>query len=133
MARVTDPAAPVRADVWLLAARFYRTRSQASAAMSAGHVERGGATLKPGRTVVAGDRLRITVGQVRYEVDVRATAAKRGSATVAAALYVETAESREQRERQAELRRLAAPLGADLGRRPTKRDRRRLDRARGRD
>jgi ribosome-associated heat shock protein Hsp15 len=127
MSRVADTSGPVRADQWLWAARFFKTRSQATAAMAAGHVERGGATLKPGRTVVPGDRLRITIGQQRFEVDVRATAAKRGSATVAATLYQETPQSRQEREHQAELRRLAAPLGADLGRRPTKRDRRRIE------
>lgn len=128
-----DSERPVRADVWLWAARFFKTRSQATAAMAAGHVERDGTTLKAGRTVAPGDRLRITIGQQRYVVDVRATAAKRGPAITAAALYEETGASRSERERAAELRRLAAPLGADLGRRPTKRDRRRIEAARGRD
>lgn len=124
--------APVRADVWLWAARFFKTRSQASVAMAAGHVERDGVTLKAGRTVAPGDRLRITIGQARFVVDVLATAAKRGSAAVAATLYEETEDSRAERARAAELHRLAAPLGADLGRRPTKRDRRQIERTRQR-
>ncbi len=125
--RVQQSGGAVRVDQWLWAARFFKTRSQATAAIAAGHVERDGQTLKPGRPVTPGDRLRITVGQQRFVIDVRATATKRGSAAVAALLYEETPESRAERERAAELRRLAAPLGADLGRRPTKRDRRRID------
>ncbi|HET8969803.1 MAG TPA: RNA-binding S4 domain-containing protein [Candidatus Nanopelagicales bacterium] len=130
---MNDAATPVRVDRWLWAARFAKTRTQALEAVVAGHVERDGVTLKPSRVVAPGDRLQITVGQQRFLVDVLATAARRGSAEQARALYAETPESRAERERVAALHRLAAPPGADLGRRPTKRDRRRIDQARGRD
>lgn len=129
---MADQSVPVRVDRWLWAARFFRTRAQAVAAVNAGHVERDGAPIKASRLVGPGDRLLITLGQQRFDVVIRATAQRRGSAPEAAVLYDETAESRAERERVAELRRLAAPPGADLGRRPTKRDRRAMDRARGR-
>ncbi len=122
----------MRVDRWLWAARFFKTRAQAVAAVTAGHVERDGAPIKASRLIGPGDKLRITIGQQRFHVVVRGTAQRRGSATDAAVLYEETAESRAERERVAELRRLAAPPGADLGRRPTKRDRRRMERARDR-
>jgi ribosome-associated heat shock protein Hsp15 len=71
----------------------------------------------------------VTIGQVRREVVVRGTAERRGPASEAVLLYEETAESVAERERRAADRRLAAPA-AERGPRPTKRDRRRLDRAR---
>lgn len=123
---------PVRADRWLWAARFVRTRADAVQAINAGHVELSGRAVKPSRLISPGDRLTITIGQQRFDVEVRATAARRGSAAQAALLYEETAASRAERERVATLRRLAAPPGADLGRRPTKRDRRRMEQARHR-
>lgn len=129
---MADSSDPVRVDRWLWAARFFKTRAQAVAAVTAGHVERDGAPIKASRLIGPGDKLRITIGQQRFHVVVRGTAQRRGSATDAAVLYEETAESRAERERVAELRRLAAPPGADLGRRPTKRDRRRMERARDR-
>lgn len=132
MNSVVNSCEPVRADRWLWAARFVRTRAGAVAAIDAGHVELAGRSIKASRLVAPGDRLTITIGQQRFEVDVRATAVRRGPAAQAALLYEETAASRAERERQATLRRLAAPPGADLGRRPTKRDRRRMDQARQR-
>jgi ribosome-associated heat shock protein Hsp15 len=121
---------PVRADRWLWAARFVKTRTGAVEAITAGHVELAGGAIKASRLVGPGDQLTITIGHQHFEVVVLATAARRGSASDAALLYQETAPSRAERERQAELRRLAAPPGADLGRRPTKRDRRLMDQAR---
>ncbi|EHN10505.1 Ribosome-associated heat shock protein [Patulibacter medicamentivorans] len=129
---MADPADPVRADRWLWAARFFKTRALAVEAIGAGHVQRDGKPLKPSRLVGPGDELTITVGQQRFRVVVRATAQRRGPASEAVRLYEESAESRAERERLAEQRRLAAPLGADLGRRPTKRDRRRMEQERGR-
>ena len=84
-----------------------------------------GVAVKPSREVLPGDELEITIGAVRRTVIVRGAAERRASAAEAANLYVETETSVAERERQAELRRLAGP--ADLGRRPTKRDRRRYD------
>jgi ribosome-associated heat shock protein Hsp15 len=123
---------PVRVDKWLWAARFYKTRGLASDAVKGGRVHVNGQPAKPARDVKPGDRLEISIGDRRLVVEVRATSERRGPATEAALLYEEKAESREARERAAELRRLAPAPATDLGGRPTKRDRRRLDRAKRR-
>ena len=115
----------MRIDKWLWTARLFKTRAQAAGAVRGGRVHVNGAPTKPSREVSPGDVLEITLGRVRRTVVVRGAAERRVSAPEAAPLYEETAESVAERERQAELRRLAAPL--DLGGRPTKRDRRRYD------
>jgi len=117
----------VRIDKWLWAARFFKTRGTATAAVLGGRVLLNGVRVKPSKDVHASDTLEVQVGQTRWSVVVRAVADKRGSAPAAAALYEETPESVALREQRALQRRLAPPLGADLGARPTKRDRRRLD------
>lgn len=117
----------VRLDKWLWAARFAKTRTAATELVLAGHVKVGGERVKPAREVAPGDTLEIVRGAVRHVVVVTGLAERRGSAKVAATLYEETASSREERERHALERRLARPLGADLGARPTKLERRRLD------
>ena len=123
----------MRIDKWLWAARFYKTRTLAADAVKGGRVELGGARVKASKEVAAGDELQITIGQVRRTVIVRGVSDKRGPAKVAAMLYEETPQSVAAREAAAEQRRLQSPPpGADLGMRPTKRDRRRLDSARGR-
>jgi ribosome-associated heat shock protein Hsp15 len=123
----------VRVDKWLWAARLLKTRTLAAEAVKGGRVQVNGARVKPSRDVGPGDELEVTIGQVRRTVVVRAVAERRGPAKAAALLYEETPESIAARERQRELARLASPPpGADLGARPTKRDRRRLDQTRGR-
>jgi ribosome-associated heat shock protein Hsp15 len=123
----------VRIDKWLWAARFYKSRSLAADAVSGGLAQLNGARVKPSREVAAGDELAVTIGQTRRVVIVRAVAERRGPAKEAVKLYDETPESVAARELAAERRRLQSPPpGADLGMRPTKRDRRRLDSARGR-
>jgi len=116
-----------RLDKWLWAARFFKTRALATEAVLGGHVHLNGARVKPAKDVRAGDRLEIRIGTDTWTVDVLALAERRGPASVAATLYEETEESREARERHRLERRAASPLGADLGRRPTKQDRRRLE------
>jgi ribosome-associated heat shock protein Hsp15 len=117
----------MRIDKWLWTARFFKTRSLATEAVLAGHVQVDGKRVKPARDVRIGEALEIRRGQVIWTVEVRTLAERRGPASEAAALYEETKESQEARERQRLERRLAQPLGADLGGRPTKQDRRRLD------
>ena len=117
----------VRIDKWLWAARFAKTRSAATELVLAGHVRLGGERVKPAREVAAGDMIEIRLGTTRRVVVVTALADRRGPAKVAATLYEETPESREERERLAAERRASRPLGADLGARPTKQDRRRLE------
>src|ERR1043166_7682253 len=117
----------VRIDKWLWAARFFKTRSVATDAVAGGRVHVNGARVKPAKEGCIGDTVEVTVGAVRRTVRVDAVSDRRGPAAAAAALYTETPESIEARERHAVERRLARPLGADLGARPTKLDRRRLD------
>ena len=123
-----DSVPRTRVDKWLWAARFFKHRSAATEAIDGGKVKLNGLATKPSREIKAGDRLDITVGEDTRTVMVRAIADKRGTATVAQTLYEETAESMEVRERARELRKFAATPGADLHGRPTKRDRRRIDR-----
>jgi len=123
----------MRIDRWLWVARFFKTRSLAAEAVKGGRVHVDGERVKPSKEVAAGDRLELTIGQVRRHVVVLGTAARRGPESEAALLYEETAESIAERERQAAQRRLAAPPTFDRGGRPTKRDRRRLDADRRRD
>ena len=121
------PMDTVRIDKWLWAARFFKTRGAATEAVLGGRVHVEGERVKPARDVHVGDRLDVTAGEVRRTVIVRGIAGKRGPASAAAALYEETPESIALREQRAAERRLARPLGADLGARPTKQDRRRLE------
>jgi ribosome-associated heat shock protein Hsp15 len=117
----------VRIDKWLWAARFFKTRAFATDSVLAGHVHLNGARVKPAKDVHVSDVLEIRIGTVAWTVVVRALSDKRGPALVAATLYDETPESTAARERHEAERRLARPMGADLGSRPTKQDRRRLD------
>ena len=105
----------VRIDRWLWAARFFKTRGAATDAVLGGHVHVNGARVKPSKDVRAGDRLEVTVGDVRREVVVRAVGDKRGSAAAAAALYEETPESIARREQRAAERRLARPSATAAG------------------
>lgn len=115
----------MRIDRWLWTARLFKTRASAAAAVRGGRVHVNGLAVKPSREVGPGDELEISLGSLRRTVIVRGAAERRVPAAEAAGLYDETAESVEERRRQEELRRLGAPL--NLGRRPTKRDRRRFD------
>jgi ribosome-associated heat shock protein Hsp15 len=117
----------VRIDKWLWAARFFKTRSAATEAVLGGRVQLNGTRVKPATEVRVADTLEIRRGLTQWTVVVAGLAERRGSAEVAADLYDETPESVAAREQRALERRLAHPLGADLGGRPTKQDRRRLD------
>ena len=118
----------VRIDKWIWAARFFKTRGLAAEAVLAGHVQLNHARVKPAKDVRVGDELEIRIGTTRWTVVVEGLSDKRGPAKVAQELYRETEASRTAREREALERKLATPpIGADLGARPTKQDRRRLD------
>ena len=117
----------VRIDKWLWAARFFKTRGAATEAVLGGRVQVNGQGAKPSKDVRVDDTVEVKVGSQQWTVVVTGLADKRGSATVAATLYQETPESAETRERLALQRRLAPPLGADLGARPTKQARRRIE------
>jgi len=124
-----EPDAQARLDKWLWAARFFKTRSQAAAAVEGGKVEVNGEKPKRSRTIKPGDRIRIRLGPFEHRITVRAIAQKRGSAAIAAELFLEEADSRAARERLAEQHRLAAQLHGGQSRgRPSKKARRDLDR-----
>ncbi len=116
----------LRIDKWLWAARFCKTRSLSTDAVESGKVLVNGARAKPAKALGIGDTLEIRAGKFRYEVVVLALSGKRGGAPEAQKLYRETEESRAQREAfAAQLR--AQPQPAFKGR-PTKRDRRKIER-----
>jgi ribosome-associated heat shock protein Hsp15 len=117
----------VRIDKWLWAARFFKTRALAADAVVGGHVHVNGERAKPAKLVRASDVLEITRGTERRTIVVEQLAERRGPAALAQALYSETDESRAAREQHALERRFARALGSDLGARPTKQARRRLD------
>jgi ribosome-associated heat shock protein Hsp15 len=117
----------IRIDKWLWAARLYKTRSLATEAVLGGRVHVNGARVKPSKEIRLDDTVEAKTGTIERTVVVTGLSEKRGPASVAAGLYAETPESIAKREQQALERRLARPLGADLGARPTKLDRRRLD------
>lgn len=126
-----EPLTRLRLDKWLWAARFFKTRSLATAAIDGGKIKLNGAHAKPAREVVIGDRLDISAHEQQWTVTVRGLNALRRPAPEARLLYEETEESQSRRAQQAEQRQLAPTPGADSKGRPTKRDRRQLQRFSG--
>jgi ribosome-associated heat shock protein Hsp15 len=119
-----------RIDKWLWAARFFKTRALAVAALETGKVQVNGARVKPAKALVAGDTLTIRLGPYTHMVEVLALSGKRGPAAEAQKLYRETEESREKRATLAlELKAQAQP--SDQKGRPTKKDRREIERVKG--
>ncbi|MFC5481294.1 RNA-binding S4 domain-containing protein [Massilia suwonensis] len=121
----------VRIDKWLWAARFFKTRSLAADAVERGRVRIGGEPVKPARNVKVNDKLVIDNGSDRWEVIVAAISDKRGPAPVARELYFETEESIAKRENDKTARRLFPEPSLDIKGRPTKRDRRAIEKAGG--
>ena len=109
-----------RIDKWLWAARFFKTRSLAAAAVDGGRVKWNGQQVKPAREVQPGDELDIVAGEQRWSVVVRGVNVQRRPAPEARLLYDETPASAARRLQQQEIRRLAPMPGADLKGRPTK-------------
>ncbi|GAB3540000.1 RNA-binding S4 domain-containing protein [Noviherbaspirillum agri] len=117
----------VRIDKWLWAARFFKTRSLATDAVDGGKVRLNGDRVKPARSVKIGDTLDIDNGSTEWEIVVEGLAEKRGSAAIAQTLYVETEQSIAERQKKAEQRKLFREPSDSIKGRPTKRDRRQLD------
>ena len=127
-----DGHAKVRIDKWLWAARFYKTRALAADAIEGGKIEVNGERSKRSKLVQAGDRIRIRIGPYEHVVAALGVSEKRGSATIAAALYAEDAESKKAREAMAlHVRAMHAGNSYETGR-PSKKDRRDIERVRGR-
>jgi ribosome-associated heat shock protein Hsp15 len=122
----------MRLDKWLWAARFFKTRSIASAEVEGGHVDVNGERAKPAKQLRIGDELRIRLNQFTHVIHVRGFAERRGPAAEARSLYEETEASVRERERLAEQRRLAPTPAYEEGGRPTKRDRRDMARVKRR-
>ena len=121
----------VRVDKWLWAARFFKTRSLASDAITAGKVEVNEERVKPAKLLQIGDEVSLRLGPYVHVVHVRGVSERRGPATVAATLYEETPESVAARAKLAEQLRMApAAFVYEEKGRPTKRDRREIDRFR---
>jgi ribosome-associated heat shock protein Hsp15 len=122
----------VRLDKWLWAARFFKTRSLAADAIGGGKVQVNGDRAKRARPLQLGDEVRVRQGPYEFRVVVRALSAHRGPAAVAAELYEERPESRAAREATAlQLKSVHTAFVPEKGR-PTKRDRREIERLRGR-
>jgi ribosome-associated heat shock protein Hsp15 len=119
-------------DKWLWAARFFKTRTQAAAAILNGRVQLNHQRTKPGKTVALGDVIHIAKDELGWTVVVRATTTRRGPATAAAELYEESVESHAARQEMVRQRREHATIAAIKGwrgtGRPSKRDRRRMER-----
>jgi ribosome-associated heat shock protein Hsp15 len=119
-------------DKWLWAARFFKTRALATRACELGRIQRNGQQAKASREVTAGDLLQVKNAGGDFEVGVLLLSDMRGPAVVAQQLYRETEASRESRARLAAERKTMPRFEVLREGRPSKRDRRKLDRLRGR-
>jgi len=125
-----DETPKVRLDKWLWAARFFKTRSLAATAIEAGKVEVNGERAKRAKQLQSGDAVAIRLGPYIHHVDVLALSERRGPATEAVLLYAETPEGKKAREAlRAQMKAASPAFGYDSGK-PTKKDRRALDRLR---
>ncbi|GAC1495272.1 MAG: heat-shock protein [Gemmatimonadaceae bacterium] len=128
-----DAITKVRLDKWLWAARFFKTRALAASAIETGKVEVNGERAKRAKQLQVGDSLRIRLGPYHHIVTVRAVSEHRGAASIAAKLYEESEEGRKAREAmQLQVRVARSITGYDRGR-PSKKDRRDIERLRRRD
>jgi ribosome-associated heat shock protein Hsp15 len=129
---MSDESPRVRLDKWLWAARFYKTRMLAADAIDSGRIAVNDERSKRSKLVQASDRVRIRIGPYEHLVIVRGVSEKRGSATIAATLYEEEAESKKAREVMAvHMKAMRANTGYESGR-PTKKDRRDIEKIKGR-
>jgi ribosome-associated heat shock protein Hsp15 len=122
----------VRIDKWLWAARFFKTRSLAARVCELGRVSCNGQTAKPAREVHPGDMVRVKNDSGEFDVEVLLLSEMRGPAAVAQTLYRETEASRELRIKLAEERKAMPRFESMREGRPSKRDRRQINRLRGR-
>ena len=122
----------VRIDIWLWAARFFKSRALAKRACELGRIESNGQPAKPAREVRVGDRLRVTTDGGDYQVEVMLLSAVRGPASIARGLYFETEASRELRKKVADERKAMKQFEELPTGRPSKRERRKIIQFRGR-
>lgn len=119
-----------RIDKWLWAARFFKTRALAVAAVETGKVQVNGVRVKPAKSLTAGDTLTLRLGPYQHVIEVLAISNRRGPPVEAQKLYQETEESRARRAALA-LELKAQPQPSDLKGRPTKKDRRDIEKVKG--
>ncbi len=124
----TTEKAKVRLDLWLWAARFFKTRSLCKQAIDGGKVEVNGHKGKASKLISTEDVISVSRGQERISVTVSALAEKRGPAAIASQLYVETEDSIKAREKQAEIRQLNQASHNPPKQRPDKKQRRQIHR-----
>lgn len=120
----------VRLDKWLWAARFFKTRSLATDAIDGGKVSLNDERVKPAKEVKAGDRLSVRTPAGEFSIAVKAVSDKRGNATAAQLLFEETDASRAARAQEADRNKRFADPAEQIAARPTKKERRELDRFR---
>ncbi len=121
-------ASRLRIDKWLWAARFFKTRNLAAQAVEGGKAKLNQQRVKPAKEIQVGDKLEIQIGHYTWEISVLGLSARRGPAEEARMLYEESAESLERRQAQISVRSVQVEPAAEIHGRPTKRDRRRLER-----
>jgi ribosome-associated heat shock protein Hsp15 len=119
----------VRIDKWLWAARFFKTRSLATDAVDNGKVRLNGERIKPAHSVKRDDVLDIDNGSTEWQVRVLDLAEVRGSAVIAQTLYAETEAGIAKRKKETQQRKYFREPGTTIKGRPTKRDRRRIDKS----
>jgi ribosome-associated heat shock protein Hsp15 len=130
---MTETDDRVRIDKWLWAARFYKTRSLAAEALAGGKVQVNGDRVKRAKPMQIGDEVRIRQGPYEHQIIVRELSERRGPAAVAARMYEEKPESRAAREVLAlQLKNLHSAFVPERGR-PTKKDRREINKLKGRE
>jgi ribosome-associated heat shock protein Hsp15 len=126
--RTADPADAIRLDKWLWAARFFKTRQLAIAAINGGKIHVDGQRVKPSRVIRPGSRLEIHKDSLSWEIEVLAINTQRRPAAEAALLYAESEASRLKRQERVRERRELGAVVLDSKGRPTKRDRRQIQR-----
>jgi ribosome-associated heat shock protein Hsp15 len=129
----SEETSRVRLDKWLWAARFFKTRALAADAIESGKVELNGERAKRAKQLQAGDMVRIRLGPYQHLLRVLAVSERRGPASVAATLYEENADSRKAREALQIQIKAAQSASGYLPGRPTKKDRRDIEKIRRRE
>ena len=117
----------MRLDKWLWAARFFKTRSLAQLAVAGGRVKLNGDRVKPAHAVKPGDALVVRIEEIEWQAVVRGLAERRGPASEAKKLYEESTAGLAERQRLLDLRRWGTEPASQLKGRPTKRDRRLME------